>query len=361
MNFDLSDEQELFRASAMRFAAPVDVEARRRLRSLAGGYDRARWRELAELGLLALTVDEAHGGMGGSLADLAVVAEALGSANAPDPWLENGVFPARLLALAGADNSLAQVLDGTCFCAVGFAERGQRYAFNPRATRCEEGRDGIVLNGEKTFVPGGPLADALLVSAADGGQTRWFLVTADAEGVHQRAYGLADGSQAGELRLLGVWRVGSELVLANDAFEQLAAELRVLAGAEMVGLGQRLLDDTLAYVKERRQFGVAIGSFQALQHRLVECYAALEQARSMLWRVVLGDRADPAQWSRKASGAKAYIGDNIRRIGREAVQMHGGMGITDELAVGHAFKRLMVLDRFLGDEAAGLAHYAEAA
>ena len=135
-----------------------------------------------------------------------------------------------------------------------------------------------------------------------------------------------------------------ELVIADAAaLDAIVADLRLLAAAEMVGLGQRLLDDTLTYVKEREQFGVAIGSFQALQHRLVDCYAREEQARSMLYRAALTDRDDAAKWQRAAAGAKAFIGENVDAIAREAVQMHGGMGITDELAIGHALKRVLLL------------------
>jgi hypothetical protein len=137
--------------------------------------------------------------------------------------------------------------------------------------------------------------------------------------------------------------------------------MRLYAAAEMVGLGQRLLGDTLTYVKEREQFGVAIGSFQALQHRLVDCYARGEQSRSMLFRAALTDRADAAKWQRAAAGAKAFIGENVDAIAREAVQMHGGMGITDELAIGHALKRVLVLTRLFGDIDTVLAEYALAA
>jgi alkylation response protein AidB-like acyl-CoA dehydrogenase len=139
------------------------------------------------------------------------------------------------------------------------------------------------------------------------------------------------------------------------------ADVRLYASAEMVGLGQRLLDDTLAYVKEREQFGVAIGSFQALQHRLVDCYARIEQSRSMLYRAALSDRSDAAKWQRAAAGAKAFIGENADAVAREAVQMHGGMGITDELTIGHAMKRVMVLARLFGDADTVLAEYALAA
>lgn len=356
MNFDLSEEQELFRATVERFAAPIDVEARQRLRRNEDGYDRQRWQELAGLGLIALAVSEDMGGIGGSAIDLALVGEAIGRANAPDPWLENGVLPARLLAAGGASEALDAVVDGSCFAAFAWAERQQRYNLEAQHTRVQGG----AISGEKTFVMGGALADRFILSAHDGEATRLFLVPRDAEGLELRPYRLADGSIAAELRLTQV-QAGEPLGIDLGALDQLVAEIRVLAAAELVGLGQRLLDDTLAYVKQREQFGVPIGSFQALQHRLVDCYARIEQSRSMLYRAALADAGDRAAWQRSAAGAKAYIAQAVDHVAREAVQMHGGMGITDELGIGHAMKRVLVLARLFGDIDTNLAQYAAAA
>lgn len=358
MNFDLSEDQEMFKSTVERFVAPIDVEARRKMRRTEGGYDRARWTQLAELGLIALAADEDAGGMGGSSVDLALVAEAMGRGNAIDPWLENGVLPARLLATAGSE-ALEDVLAGERFIACAFAERAQRYSLKPKAVTARAQGDGVVVRGEKTFVLGGGLADAFLVSTDMDGTIALLLVEADDPGAHARAYQLVDGSFACELQLNDARAV--RLALDEDALLRVIADTRLFAGAEMVGLGQRLLDDTLDYVKQREQFGVSIGSFQAIQHRLVECYAALEQARSMLYRAALGDRDEIEAGRRTTAGAKAFISDQVGRIGREAVQMHGGMGITDELSIGHAVKRLLLLSSLFGDEAAMLAEYAEAA
>lgn len=365
MNFDLSEEQQMFVTSVERFAAPVDVEARRRLRLSPTGYDRARWQSLAELGLIALAAGEDAGGMGGSAVDLALVAEAIGKANAPDPWLEHGVLPVRLLERGGAGDVLAKealegVLTGETIATFAWTERGQRYSLKAKGMKAEGASDGFILSGEKTMVMGALLADLFIVTADLGGETACFLVPKDAPGLEVRAYRLADGSIAGELKLT---RTPARVKLALDAaaLDAIVAEVRLLAAAEMVGLGQRLLDDTLAYVKEREQFGVAIGSFQALQHRLVDCYAREEQARSMLYRAALADHSDAAKSQRAAAGAKAYIGENVDAIAREAVQMHGGMGITDELAIGHALKRVLLLARLFGDVDTVLAEYALAA
>jgi hypothetical protein len=359
MNFDLSEEQQMFVTSVERFAAPVDVEARRKLRLLPTGYDRARWQSLAEMGLIALAAGEDAGGMGGSAVDLALVAEAIGKANAPDPLLEHGILPALLLERGGAAEALEGVLSGQTIATLAWTERNQRYSLKAKGMRAENTGDGFTLTGEKTMVMGALLADLFIVTADLGGQTACFLVPRDAPGLEVRAYRLADGSIAGEVKLTRT--PAAKLALDAAALTAIAAELRLYAAAEMVGLGQRLLDDTLTYVKEREQFGVAIGSFQALQHRLVDCYARLEQSRSMLYRAALTDRADAAKWQRAAAGAKAFIGENVDRVAREAVQMHGGMGITDELAIGHALKRVLVLTRLFGDVDTVLAEYALAA
>jgi len=359
MNFDLSEEQELFRSTVERFTAPIDVEARRKLRQQEAGYDRARWQQLAELGLIALGASEANGGMEGSPLDLALIGEAIGKSNAPDPWLENGLLPTCILDAAGAGDMLEAVVSGETIATLAWAERSQRYNLTPAQTKLEGGK----LTGEKTFVLGAALADQFIVTALDGGQARLCLVPRDADGLDLRLYRLADGSISGELRCNRV-PVDESAVLEIDsaALERIAAVCRLVAAAEMVGLGQRLLDDTLVYVKEREQFGVPIGSFQALQHRLVDCYAKIEQARSMLYRAAaLVDRGDSDDWARSAAGAKAYIADNVDHVAREAVQMHGGMGITDELGIGHAMKRAMVLARMFGDGEVALADYARAA
>ncbi|MEM8724024.1 MAG: acyl-CoA dehydrogenase [Pseudomonadota bacterium] len=363
MNFDLSEEQELFRSSVERFSAPIDVEARRKLRLSPTGYDRERWTQLAELGLIALAASEEAGGMGGSSIDLALVAEAIGKANSPDPWLEHGAIPAMLLGAGGAEDILEKVVSGEQVAALAWAERSQRYSLKPANMKAQQTSEGFALSGEKTFVMGALLADIFIVTADLNGEVAMFLVPKDTPGLEVRAYRLTDGSIAGELKLTQV-ALNSETLLDTadqETLELIVAEARLYAAAEMVGLGQRLLDDTLTYIKEREQFGVAIGSFQALQHRMVDCYAKLEQCRSMLYRAALTKRDDYPALIRGAAGAKAFIGENVDAIAREAVQMHGGMGITDELAIGHAMKRVMVLARLFGDTDTVLAEYAIAA
>lgn len=362
MNFDLTEEQELFRSSVERFAGDLDSPTRRALRSAPGGYDRRRWTALAEMGALALAASEGQGGLGGQPIDLAVIGEALGKAIAPDPWLENGILPIRLLALAGAEEALASVLAGETVVAAALAERQARYSVKPRQTSAKAAGDGYVLAGEKTFVLGGGLADQLIVSADLEGTTALFLVDASQPGIDRRDYRIVDGSVASELRLIDVQcSAASRLAIDADALDAAVAEVRLLAAAELVGLAQRLFDDTLAYVKQREQFGVPIGTFQVIQHRMVECYAKLEQARSTLLRAAMANPAEQRSWRRAALGAKAYIGEVADHIAREAVQLHGGMGVTEELAIGHAMKRVLLLASLFGGSDATLAEYAEAA
>ena len=360
MDFDLSPDQKMFREAALRFGLAIDVPARQRQRCAVNGYTPDRWREAAELGLLALPVSEGEGGLGGSMADLSVVAMALGEANAPDPWLENGVLPLRLLAGSDCANVRAAAVAGETVVAAAFAEPEGRYRLEPQSTRCERRGSDLALTGTKTFVLGGAMADWLLVSARIDATTRILLVNANAPGVSRRAYRVADGSIAAEVTFAeAVVKTDALLPLDISGFHTVIATTRLLASAEMVGLTTRLLEETLAYVKERQQFGLSIGSFQAVQHRLVDCYVMLEQARSMVWHTTLAEQDEG--WTREVAGAKAFVAERAEHIGREAVQLHGGMGVTDELAIGHMVKRVLLLARLFGDVDADLATYARAA
>lgn len=353
MNFDLDEDQLLTRDTIGRFLGPVDVAARHAMRKTDGGYPRARWQEVADLGLLALPAPEAMGGLAGAMVDLALAAEALGKGLAIDPWLENGVLPIRLAAAAGDAALVEQLIAGSRLAAVAFAEPGRRYADEAVGATA----DGDTITGAKTFVPGAAIADTLLVTLAGN---RLGKVARNAGSFVHQVYPVIDGSHAAAVDF---HRTSAEIFdVPATKFARIIGDVRLLAAAEMVGLAQTMFDDTLAYVREREQFGAAIGSFQALQHRLVECYAALELARSMVLRTAMLDpTSDDANWSRVAAGAKAYVGEVAMRIGLEAVQMHGGMGQTDELAIGHALKRVMLLDRLFGDQDHCLRSYARAA
>lgn len=353
MNFDLDEDQQLTRDMIGRFLGPVDIAARHAMRGAEGSYSRTRWRDVADLGLLALAAPQAIGGIGGTMVDLALVAEALGKGVAIDPWLENGVLPIRLGTAAGDSALVGELVAGAQFTAVAFAEPGRRYETEAVGTKA----DATHLTGAKTFVLGTPLADTLLITVAGNKLAK---VAKGAAGVMRQDYPVIDGSYAATVDL---HRAPAEIFdLPEAKFQRVIGDTRLLAAAEMLGLAQTMFDDTLAYVGDRQQFGAAIGSFQAIQHRLVECYAALEQARSMVLRTAMLDpTTDDANWSRFAAGAKTFVGEAATRIGLEAVQMHGGMGQTDELAIGHALKRVMLLDKLFGDQDHCLRSYARAA
>jgi alkylation response protein AidB-like acyl-CoA dehydrogenase len=339
MNFDSTDDQLMFRDTVARFCGPFDLEARKRARVMPGGFDRGRWRQLADLGLLALPASEGQGGIGGSLADCAVVAEALGYGVAVEPWLELCFWPLRL-----ADNDTAgAIVSGELLVAVAFAEPNGRYRLDPVDTRAAGDR----LTGEKRFVLGGGAADRFLVTALAEDGPAVFLV----EQPDRRAYTVVDGSQAAELHL----RSTPGRRLGPLELDHCVTDTRLIAAAEMLGLAHRLFDETLAYVKQRTQFGQPLGRFQVIQHRLVDCYARLEQMRSTLQRALL----DPSPHG--IAGAKAFVAERALAIGHEAIQLHGGMGVTDELVVGHAHKRVLLLSKLFGDPAADLATYTEAA
>jgi hypothetical protein len=343
MNFDLTDDQLMFRDTVERFCGPFDLASRKRARSLPGGFDRQRWATLAELGLLALPASEAQGGIGGSLADCAVVAEALGYAVAVEPWLELAFWPVRVL---DAERGCA-VAAGEALIAVGFAEPNGRFRLDPIGTKAVDER----LSGEKSFVLGGGAADAFAITAQTSeGPALFFVTEAD-----RRSYTLVDGGLAAELRL----RNTPGVRIDGADFEQAVSDTRLIAAAEMLGLAQRLFDDTVTFVKQREQFGQPLGRFQAVQHRLVDCYSALEQMRSTLWRALLNEGGEGRV--ARVAGAKAFVAERALKIGHEAIQLHGGMGVTDELVVGHAHKRVLLLSKLFGDPAADLLTYAEAA
>ena len=353
MNFDLDDNQVQFQALVERFSENVGVPERHRARAMDGGFDRARWTEMAELGLIALAASEADGGLGGSATDCMVVAQALGKAQTVEPWLECGFLCVRLLAgtpLAG------QVAGGETIAAFAFAEAGRRYALDAVRVRARKMGEEHVLTGEKQFVLHGAVADVFIVSANLDGVTTLFTVQRDAKGVEVRPYPIADGSFAAILMLHDV-SVGAPLP-GQDRMESALVDSRLMAAAEMVGIAQRLFDDTLAYVKTREQFGQPLGRFQVIQHNMVGGYEKVELMQSALYRVLL---ADDARKAREIRGLKAYVGETALAVAHLAVQMHGGMGTTHDLGIGHGLKRIILLSKLFGDPASDLAAFAQAA
>ena len=362
MNFDLSENQELFKSTAERFLQSVDVTERLKQRQSNFGYDKSRWRSLAELGLLAIAADEKYGGMSGSINDLATIAQTFGRQNAIDPWLENGALPTLIAGKSGAANILDALLDGSKIAAVAFAEPKGRYELAPKFTTAVRKGDSYEISGAKEFVLGGKIADLLFVTAKTDEEFGIFAIPMDAERVIPRYYRIADGSQAAVIEFQSTSiSAAAKLDLSFGDFENVIADISLLACAEMVGLSQLLFHDTIEFVKERKQFGVSIGSFQAIQHNLADCFAELEQIRSSLLRALLVPAENDNDKQAKIYGAKAFISSRAQHIAQRAVQYHGAMGITEEVAIGHALKRVLLLARLFGDKSTCLKAFTKAA
>jgi hypothetical protein len=356
VNFDLDEDQALLKASVERFVADRyggDIERRRCYLREPAGFSAYNWRLLGELGVLAVPFAEADGGLGGGPVELITTAEVLGDGLVVEPWLTVAVLAGGVVAAAGTDAQkamwLPKIIAGEARLSLAQAEHEGRYALASAATTARSGR----LTGRKTFVLGASGADALIVTARGDDGVGLYLLPTNANGVDIRAYRIADGSLAGELTLRDA--AAEPLPGGLAALNSAVTRTLLAACGELVGLAGLLHRTTLDYARTRRQFGVPIGSFQSLQHRMVDDYAALEQARSMTYCAALAPTAQ------QIAGAKAFVSDAATRIAHSAVQIHGGMGMTDELLVGHALKRVMLLARLFGDASTQLRAFAKAA
>ncbi len=368
MDFDLTDEQRLLRESVDRLIQDrYGFEARRGYRAEPRGWSRGTWAQFAELGLLGLPFSEEDGGFGGGPVEVALVMEAFGRGLVVEPYLATIVMAGGLLRrLASPEQRarlLPQIVAGERVLAYAQAERQSRYSLNDIMTRAESEGGGWRLRGSKSLVLHGDTADALLVTARTDGAHRdrhgvgLFLVEAEARGVTRRGYATQDGMRAAEIELDGV-----EAEPVGDPGEALPAlefvqdEVIAALCAEAVGVMQVMHDMTVDYLKTRKQFGRAIGDNQALQHRAVDMYVSLEQARSMsFFATMMASETDVAERQRAMHAAKVQIGRSGKHIGQEAVQLHGGIGVTMEYAVGHYFKRMTMIERGFGDTETHLA------
>ena len=378
MNFELTDEQQQLADALRRFLANTyGFEQRKAILASPAGMSDAAWATMAEMGLTAIAIPEADGGFGGGAADLMAAMEACGEALVVEPLLDH-LAASRLLARAGSAAQkaalMAGAVEGSQRLALALLEPGHRYDLLPRATTARAEGGGWVLDGAKTVVIGAPGAHTLVVSARTGGASdddegaSLFLVPAQAAGVAMSPCRTVDGQRAAEVSFSGV-RLPAEALLgeAGDALpliDETVDFATALLCADAIGAMGYANETTLEYIKTRKQFGVAIGSFQALQHRMVEMVICTEQARSMAIRAVaaVDDAAagtlGARERSRFVSAAKIKIADAARQVSQEAVQLHGGMGMTEELKVSHTFRRLtMAMQRF-GDADHHLERYA---
>ncbi|MFG1402668.1 acyl-CoA dehydrogenase family protein [Xanthobacter sediminis] len=366
MDFDLTDEQSLLKDTARRWAADnySTIEQLAAARAEPLGFPEAKWAELAELGLLGLPFAESDGGFGGGPVETQVVMEALGRALAPEPYLASVILGGGAVRLAGSDTQRAAllpgVIDGSARLAFAHSELQARYDLNDVATTARAVEGGFRLDGRKSVVLNADAAKTLVVSARTSGDRRnaagitLFLVPADAPGVTLTAYATQDGGRAADVLLADVV-VPADAVLGAVG-EGLSVVERVVEGAiaalcaEAVGLMEALHELTVEYLKTRKQFGVAIGSFQALQHKAVDMFVALEQARSMALYAAMMVEAEDAQERRVAlSAAKAQVNRSARLVGQTAVQLHGGIGMTMEYIGAHHFRRLAMIELMFGD------------
>lgn len=369
MDFNFNPEQTQFADALKRWIArDYDFEARRAIVHSETGVSDAAWATLAELGMTALPVPEAQGGFAGSAVDMFVVMQELGRGLVVEPYFAT-VLGAEFLRLGGRHAALLeQVASGELKLACALGERQSRHDMRDIATQAMPDGDGYVLNGEKKVVLHGAQAGMLVVSARSSGEQRaeegisLFVVPVDAAGLRILDYRTLDGLRAADVVFDKV-RVDAGAVIGTPGagWPILDAALDYGAGllcAEAVGAMEAIFEATLDYLKTRQQFGAPIGKFQALQHRMADMYIHLEQARSMvlLAAVRLGS-SDAAERRRAVSAAKYRINLAARFIGQQAVQLHGGMGVTDELPAAHYFKRLASIELTLGDADHHLARF----
>jgi alkylation response protein AidB-like acyl-CoA dehydrogenase len=360
MDFDFTEEQEQLRDAVRKWVARSYAFERRRAIVKAGGFSREAWGEMAELGLMGLAIPEAHGGMGFGPVEAMVVMEELGRGIVVEPYAAVALVAAGVLAghapEAVRQQWLPRIAAGEALVVLAHQEREARYMLrHVTATARQDGGQWRV-SGAKSIVPVGDQADAYVVPARVSGQVddargiALLLVERGAAGVTTRGYPTQDGGRAAEVRFEeapATLLVGPED--GHFALEE-AVDVAIAAGcAEAVGAMEQLFAVTVDYLNTRKQFGVPIGTFQALRHRVADMKMQLELGRSMSYFATLKLGDDPAQRRRAVSQAKVQLGQSMRYVGQQAIQLHGGIGITDEYVAGHYFKRLTCLELSFGD------------
>ena len=365
MDFDLTEEQRLLKESLDRLIGDrYAFEQRKTYGQAAEGWSRELWAQYAELGLLGLPFAERYGGSAGGPVETMIAMEAFGHALALEPFFATVVLGGAFLRHGGSTEQSAalvpRIIDGSLTLAFAQTERYSRYDLADISTTAMRDGAGWVLSGEKGVVLHGDTADKLIVTArVDGGRrdpggVGVFIVDGNAAGVSRRGYPTQDGLRAAEIALAGV-RVSPEGVLGEPGaalplVERVVDEAIAALCAEAVGAMAAMHELTVDYLKTRRQFGREIGSFQILQHRAVEMLIALEQARSMaMFGTMMAGEEDAVERHNAVSAAKVQIGRSGRLIGQQAVQLHGGIGMTMEYKVGHYFKRATMIDTMFGD------------
>jgi len=365
MDFDLSEEQRLLKDSVDGLlASSYDFEQRKKYAGEKNGWSRAVWGKLAEQGLLGLPFAEADGGFGGGAVETMIVMEALGRALVLEPYLATVVLGGGFLrhgaSAAQKAAILPGVIEGSKTLAFAQLEKNSRYDLNDVSTTAKKKGAGFVIDGEKCVVLHGDSADTLIVTARTAGGQRdrdgigVFLVPASAKGVAIKGYPTQDGQRAADITFSGV-EVGADAALGDPAkglplIERVVDEARIAMCAEAVGAMDESLKTTVEYLKTRKQFGVPIGTFQTLQHRAADMFVFLEQARSMAMFATMAASLENAEARANAvAAAKVQIGKSLKFVGQQAIQLHGGIGMTMEAKIGHYFKRLTMIEATFGD------------
>jgi len=365
MDFDLSEEQRLLKESVDGLLnSQYDFDSRKKYSKEKGGWSRSVWNKLAEQGLLGLPFSEDDGGFGAGAVETMIVMEALGKALVVEPYLPTVVLAGGFLRRGGsADQKAAHIpgiIDGSKTFAFAQLEKNSRYDLHDVATSAKKKGGGWVIDGEKFVVLNGDSADTLIVTARTKGGQRdrhgigVFLVPGDAKGVSKKGYPTQDGLHAADISFTGV-EVGADAAIGDPEnglplIEQVVDDARIALCAEAVGAMDESLKSTVEYLKTRTQFGVPIGSFQVLQHRAADMFVAVEQARSMsMFATMAADFDDAKERASAVAAAKVQIGRSGKFVGQQAIQLHGGIGMTMEAKIGHYFKRLTMIENTFGD------------
>ncbi len=371
MDFDLSDDQRLLSESVQRLLTEqYDFGHRKTFLTQPDGWSREQWRRYADVGLLAVPFAQRNGGLGGGAVETLIIMEAFGRALVLEPYLATVVLGGSLLRLGGSAGQLASLVpgiaEGRLLLAFAQAERQSRYDLADVTTTARRSGDDWVLNGHKRHVLHGDCADKLVITARIAGDRRdrggisLFIVDARVPNVSRRGYLMQDRLRAAEISLDNV-RVGNDCLIGEPGgalplIERVVDFAIAALSAEAVGVMDRAREITVEYLKTRRQFGTTIGTFQALQHRAVDMVVHVEQARSMaLYAAMMSDHPDSLQRGRAASAAKVQIGRSGKFVCEQAIQLHGGIGMTEESQVGHYYRRLTMIDLLFGDSGHHLA------
>ncbi|MFK7913914.1 MAG: acyl-CoA dehydrogenase family protein [Pseudomonadales bacterium] len=365
MDFSFSDEQTLLQDSISKFLQnDYSFETRQKVIKEEAGFASSNWQQFAELGWLAMPFAEADGGFGGAAVETMIMMEQFGKGLVVEPFLPTIVLTGGALKIAGSDAQKAAhlpgIIDGSTQGALAFVEPQGRFNLADLTTTASKSGDGYKISGYKAVVLNGPAADLLVVSARTAGDQRdeqgvsLFLVPADAKGISRRDYPTVDALRASEITFENV-EVGADALLGTEGdglaiLQQIVDDGIMAVGAEAVGCMEVAYKDTVEYCKTREQFGQPIGKFQVLQHRMVDMFMEHEQSKSLMFMAAMRmDEGYGAEAQKAVSAFKVQVGKSGRFVGQSAVQLHGGMGMTEELAIGHYFKRLTTIDTLFGN------------